>query len=68
MSEALDDAPSYSLPRAAGAAGIALALTLYAALAATATVIYPPIGAAFLAPPAIAILAVAPAAKASPRR
>lgn len=68
MSEAFDDAPTYSLPRAAGTAGMALALTLYAALAAAATIIYPPIGAAFLAPPAIAILAVAPAAKASPRR
>lgn len=68
MSQVLDDAPSFSLGRAAGATGIALALTLYAALAAAATVIYPPIGAAFLLPPAIAILAVAPAAKAAPRR
>lgn len=57
-----------SLRHAAGVAGLAAALTLYAALAAAATVIFPPAGAAFLLPPLIAIIAVAPQAKAAPRR
>lgn len=68
MSEAIDDAPPLSLARAAGIAGFAGALTLYAALASAATIIYPPIGAAFLLPVAVAIIAVAPRARAAPRR
>lgn len=52
----------------AGATGLALGLTLYATLASAATVIFPPLGAAFLFPLIIGIIAVAPAAKATPRK
>lgn len=68
MSEFIDDTPSLTPARIAGAAGIALGLALYAALAAAATVIYPPLGAAFLLPLLIGVLAVAPASKASPQK
>lgn len=67
MSETCDTTPSVSAADAARAAGFAAALALYAALAAASTVIFPPLGAAFLLPPLIAIVAVAPALKAAPR-
>lgn len=66
MSEAVADAPAFTLARAARVAGFAAGLTLYAALASAATIIYPPLGIAFLAPVAVAIVAVAPRVKASP--
>ncbi len=68
MSAAADTASAFSLARTARVAGFALALTLYVALGAAAMVIFPPLGALFLVPVAIAIIAVAPAAKATPRR
>ena len=68
MSPAVDSAAPYSPARIAGLAGFGLGLTLYAALAAAATIIFPPLGAAFLLPLIVAIIAVAPAAKAAPRR
>ncbi|MGD9800534.1 MAG: O-antigen ligase family protein, partial [Parvularculaceae bacterium] len=72
MSETFDIkpalAPALSPARLAGAAAMAVGLTLYTALAAAATIIYPPIGAAFLVPLLLGVVAVAPAAKASPRR
>lgn len=67
MSETFDIEPDFSPRRVAGAAGMALGLTIYAALAAAATVIYPPLGLAFLIPLLIGVVAVAPAAKATPR-
>lgn len=63
-----DTASAFSLARTARVAGLTLALTLYVALGAAATVIFPPVGALFLVPVAIAIIAVAPAARATPRR
>ncbi|MCB2112185.1 MAG: O-antigen ligase family protein [Parvularculaceae bacterium] len=68
MSETFDFEPDFSARRAAGAAGLALGVGLYAALAAASTIIYPPLGLAFLAPLALGVVAVAPAGKASPRR
>jgi hypothetical protein len=68
VSSAVESAAPYSPARIAGIAGFGLGLTLYAALAAAATIIFPPLGAAFLLPLAVAIIAVAPAARATPRR
>lgn len=68
VSTAAGIASAFSLARAARVAGLALGLTLYVALGTAATVIFPPLGALFLVPIAIAIIAVAPAAKAAPRR
>lgn len=68
MSTAADNAAPFSPARIAGIAGFGLGLTLYAALAAAATIIFPPLGAAFLLPLIVAIIAVAPAAAATPRR
>ena len=68
MTPAIGAAPFFSLSRLARPVGFSTALTLYVALGAAATVIYPPLGAAFLIPVALGIVAVAPAAKASPRR
>lgn len=58
----------FSRARALGAAGLGLSLAAYAALAAAAAVVYPPLGAAFLLPILAAILAVAPEARAAPRK
>jgi hypothetical protein len=60
--------PPLSLAKMAGVGAFALGLTLYAALASAATVIFPPLGAAFLFPLVIGVIAVAPAAKAAPRK
>lgn len=68
VTPATHTAPASLLARLARSAGFSAALTLYVALGAAATVIYPPLGAAFLVPVALGIVAVAPAAKASPRR
>ena len=68
VTQAIDTAPVFSLARMARSVGFSAALTLYVALGAAASVIYPPLGAAFLVPIALGIVAVAPAAKASPRR
>lgn len=68
VSIAINKAPAISLAAASRAAGVALALTAYIALAAAALIVYPPLGAAFLAPVAIAIIAVAPAARAAPKK
>lgn len=67
VSIAVDTASAFSLARTARVAGFSLALTLYVALGAAAAVIFPPLGVLFLVPVAIAIIAVAPAAKATPR-
>lgn len=61
-------ASAFSPARAARAAFFALGLTLYAALAAASTIIYPPIGVLFLAPPILGAMAVAPPGRATSRR
>ncbi len=65
---ATEATPSLSVARMARATVFALGLTLYAALASAATVIFPPLGLIFLVPLVIGIVAVAPAAKAAPRK
>ncbi len=68
MSEALSAAPSFSAAQAARLALLALGLTLYAALAAASTIIYPPVGVFFLVPPVIGAMIVAPPARAASRK
>lgn len=68
MRHAFADAPAQTPVRAARAALFALGLTLYAAFAAAATIIYPPIGVLFLAPPILGAMIVAPPARAASRR
>ncbi len=64
----IDTSDGFSLARAAKVTGLAVGLTLYAALASAATIIFPLLGAAFLLPLAIGIIAVAPPSKAVPRK
>ncbi len=54
--------------RIAGVVGLAALLTFYAVIAAAATIVFPPLGAAFLLPLAVAIVAVARPARSASRR
>jgi hypothetical protein len=68
MHRATAEGSGFSPAVAARGAGLAFAFSLYVALAAAATIIYPPLGVLFLFPVIVAIMAVAPTAKAAPRR
>lgn len=68
MSEALAPPAAFDPARAVRVGLVALGLTLYAALAAAATVIYPPVGVLFLAPPIFGAMICAPPARASSRK
>ncbi|OGT59388.1 MAG: hypothetical protein A3E01_08600 [Gammaproteobacteria bacterium RIFCSPHIGHO2_12_FULL_63_22] len=68
MTPAIDTGPFFALARLARPAGYFTALTLYVAVGAAATIIFPPLGVVFLLPVAFAIIAVAPPLKAVPRK
>ncbi len=57
----------FSAARALRAASVAIALTLYIALGAASTIIYPPVGALFLLPVIMGVIMIAPRARAAPR-
>lgn len=63
-----EGAPAFSTARAARLIAIALGLTIYVALGAASTIIFPPLGIAFLVPIVLAIIVVAPPSKAVPRK
>jgi hypothetical protein len=68
MERATAERAGFSAAAAAKAAGLALAFSLYIAIAAATTIIFPPLGVLFLFPVILAIALAAPTARATPRK
>lgn len=67
MARTTAESGGFSPAAAEKAAALTLAFSLYVAIAAAATIIYPPLGVLFLFPVLVAIALVAPTARAAPR-